>query len=92
MDASEHERETLALWPEVAQRLGLSKNSVYQAAHRGEIPGCVRIGGRYLVRREPFERWLAGNEVAKPATWPQQMETRELDGILRKGKRLPLTP
>jgi hypothetical protein len=51
-------RRTMNLWPDVGRLIGLSKNAVYEAAGRGEIPGLVRIGRRLLVLREPFERFL----------------------------------
>ena len=34
--------------PEAGKRLGLSRNSAYQAAKRGELP-VIRIGHRLLV-------------------------------------------
>ena len=39
---------TLDDWPETGQLLGLSKQSTYEAARRGEIP-TIRIGRRLLV-------------------------------------------
>jgi len=34
---------------EAAKVLGISRGSAYQAARNGELPGVLRIGGRYLV-------------------------------------------
>jgi excisionase family DNA binding protein len=48
---------------EVGRVLGLSKNSVYQAAARGQIPGCFRLGGRYLVKRAVFEEFMRGGRA-----------------------------
>ena len=44
---------------EVAQRLGLSTDSVYDAVHRGQIP-AVRLSqrGRILIPRVKLERML----------------------------------
>lgn len=73
------ERATLDLWPTVARMLGLSKNSVYAAAHRKEIPGLFRIGTRFLVKRDVFLAFLAPQSAAgaKPiAGFPVGMETR----------------
>jgi excisionase family DNA binding protein len=50
-------RATLNLWPETAGLLGLSRNSVYAAAARGDIP-TIRIGGRLLVPKTALDRLL----------------------------------
>jgi excisionase family DNA binding protein len=51
------QRLTLTLWPEVAEILGLSKMSAYNAAKRGEIP-TIRIGKRILVPTADLRRML----------------------------------
>jgi excisionase family DNA binding protein len=56
---SQHQRRTINLWPDAGRQLGLGKNATYEAAERGEIPGVFRIGGRWLVSREAFDRALA---------------------------------
>ncbi len=45
---------------EAAERMGINRNSAYEAARRGEIP-TLRIGRRILVLRRPFERMLGGD-------------------------------
>jgi hypothetical protein len=62
--AEEIERRTMNLWPDAGRALGLGKTATYQAAARGEIAGCIRIGSRWLVLREPFEKMLRGGVVA----------------------------
>ena len=44
---------------EVAQQLGLSTDSVYEAVHKGRIP-CVRLSrrGRILIPRATVERMM----------------------------------
>ena len=44
---------------EVAQQLGLSTDSVYEAVHRGQIP-CVRLSarGRILIPRVTVEKMM----------------------------------
>jgi excisionase family DNA binding protein len=42
---------------EVAQMLGLSRNSAYQGVMKGEIPS-VRVGKRILVPRIALEKML----------------------------------
>jgi excisionase family DNA binding protein len=49
--------------PEAAERLGIGRNSGYDAARRGEIP-TIRIGGRLLVPCAQFERLLNGEVAA----------------------------
>ncbi|WOH55139.1 helix-turn-helix domain-containing protein [Bradyrhizobium sp. BWC-3-1] len=43
---------------EAAERLGVSRNTAYEAARRGDIP-VIRIGKRFLVPIAAFERLLA---------------------------------
>ena len=44
---------------EAAIALGVSRNTAYEAARRGEIP-TIKIGGRILVPRSALERMLEG--------------------------------
>ena len=44
---------------EVAERLDISERSVYRALRKNEIPHRW-IGGLYVIFREEFERWIAG--------------------------------
>ncbi|POR40504.1 helix-turn-helix domain-containing protein [Methylobacterium sp. V23] len=50
------ERKTISV-EEAGRQLGLSRNTAYQAAGRGEIP-TIRIGRRMLVPLVAFERLL----------------------------------
>lgn len=58
----EDERKTISV-DEAAKRLGIGRNSAYEAAHRGELP-VVKIGKRLLVPTAAFERLLAGEKGA----------------------------
>ncbi len=40
---------------QLAEKLPLSKLSIYKALHKGEIPS-VRIGKRYIIPREKFDK------------------------------------
>lgn len=51
------ERQTLTV-EEAAKRLGIGRNSAYQAARTGELP-TIRIGKRLVVPRQALERMLA---------------------------------
>lgn len=53
------EQPTVALWPTAGRALGLSRSSTYAAAQRGEVPGLLRVGGRYLVATAALRRALA---------------------------------
>jgi excisionase family DNA binding protein len=44
---------------EVQDRLRMSRNAVYEAIGRGEIPS-IKVGRRILVPRKQYERLLAG--------------------------------
>ena len=44
--------------PEAARRLGIGRNSAYEAAKRGEIP-TIKIGGRVLVPIAALEKLLS---------------------------------
>ena len=52
--------------PEVAKLLGISKDSAYEAAHRGELPVQV-IGRRVLVPRVALLRLLEGTREHEPS-------------------------
>ena len=48
--------------PELARLTGLSEGLLYIKANEGQLPGCRRVGKRFLVHVETFESWLkAGN-------------------------------
>lgn len=46
---------------QVADLLGLGRNTVYEAANRGEIPHR-RVGRRLLFSRTAVLEWLQGKE------------------------------
>jgi excisionase family DNA binding protein len=50
------ERKTYSI-AEAGELLGIGKNSIYNAAHRGEIPS-IKIGGRLLVPKVALDRLL----------------------------------
>jgi len=49
-------RQTLTV-EEAGRLLGISRNSAYEAARRGELP-AIRIGKRLIVPRAALERLL----------------------------------
>lgn len=50
---------------EAAKALGISRNSAYEAAHRGEIP-TIRIGRLIRVPVIALQRLLEGAGAPKP--------------------------
>lgn len=67
------EQPTVPLWPTAGRALGLSKNSTYQAARRGEIPGLLTFGARRVVATAALRRILGldtGNDEAGPSEGP----------------------
>lgn len=55
-----HTKQTIPVWPDAAQMLGIGRNAAYLAAQRGEIP-TIKIGKRVLVLRAALERILRGD-------------------------------
>ena len=53
--------------PMLAQRTGLSEGLLYNKANEGRLPGCRRVGKRYLVHLETFENWLKEGSGDDPA-------------------------
>jgi excisionase family DNA binding protein len=49
---------------ELQRRLGLGRMAVYRGLRRGDIPS-LRIGGRYVISRAMFERFIEGAQIAK---------------------------
>jgi excisionase family DNA binding protein len=56
-------RETLDLWPDTARLLGIGRNAVYDAAHRGDFR-TIRMGKRILVPKSEIRRLLGDKTVA----------------------------
>lgn len=51
---------------EFARRTGWSRQQVWKAARRGEVP-CVKVGARYWFPRPAVEAWLrCGMPAAAP--------------------------
>jgi len=44
--------------PVLALQTGLSEALLYQKANEGILPGCRRLGKRFLVHLPTFENWL----------------------------------
>jgi excisionase family DNA binding protein len=51
------QQPTIAVWPDAARALGLSRSAIYDAVARGELP-VVRIGRRIRVVTAGLRRIL----------------------------------
>jgi excisionase family DNA binding protein len=60
----EGERATVRV-PEAARILDISRAQAYELARRGELPGVIRLGRRYVVSRAILERTLNGESLEK---------------------------
>ena len=62
---------------QVAEVLGIARNSVYQAAAAGQIPS-VRVGRRILFAKRSLEFWLsAGDTRLTTAAEPDEGHSRD---------------
>ena len=43
---------------EAARLLGIGRQTAYDLAARGELPGALRLGKRWIVSRKKIEVWL----------------------------------
>lgn len=53
------ERKTLSI-EEAAKVLGISRTYAYQMARAGQIPGCKKIGSRFIVSKKLLEEYIDG--------------------------------
>jgi len=53
-------------YTEIVRRLNISRATAYKAARRGDLPS-VRISGRLIVLREPFERLMRTGSASGPS-------------------------
>ena len=54
-----NERKTLTV-VEAAKILGIGRNTAYELARQGKLPGALRLGRRVLVSRKALEAFLEG--------------------------------
>lgn len=61
------ERPTLSV-EDAAKALGIGRNLAYALARKGELPGVLRLGARYVVRRAVLEGVLRGEDAGRRLT------------------------
>jgi excisionase family DNA binding protein len=54
------ERKTLSI-EEAAKVLGISRTYAYQQANAGTMPGCKRIGNRFVVSIKQLDAYIDGD-------------------------------
>jgi excisionase family DNA binding protein len=50
--------------PELAVEFGVSEALLYSLANQKRLPGCRRLGRRFVIHRPTFEAWLAEGQGA----------------------------
>jgi predicted DNA-binding transcriptional regulator AlpA len=50
--------------PELAAEFGVSEALLYSLANQNKLPGCRRLGKRFVIHRLTFEAWLAEGQGA----------------------------
>lgn len=61
--AAKPESKTVTV-EQASAMLGIGRGLAYELAKRGELPGVLKLGGRYVVSRQRLEQTLAGDESA----------------------------
>jgi len=61
MTAENFQKQTLTI-TEAAEILGIGRQSAYDLARRGELPGIRKLGKRFIISRIVLEEYLKGHE------------------------------
>jgi excisionase family DNA binding protein len=62
MVTEEKQRPRTVTIEEWAREVRVGRATAYTLARKGEIPGLLRLGGRWLVSRVAMDRMLEGQE------------------------------
>ena len=63
MAAESKETATVTV-EESARILGIARQTAYELASQGKLPGALRLGRRWVVSRKLLDAWLEGQESA----------------------------
>jgi len=69
MDTPHTERLTITV-EEACRIIGIGRTAGYDAARRGELPGVLRIGRRFVVSRPALEKALGIEDARTQADTP----------------------
>jgi excisionase family DNA binding protein len=58
-DKSPLERKTVSV-EEAAKILGISRAYAYQMAREGQLPGCKKIGSRFIISKKLLNDYIDG--------------------------------
>mgnify|MGYP003628709460 CR=1 FL=1 len=58
MNTSQHQTKGTSI-PEMAANYQVSESLLYSLANQNQLPGCRRLGRRFVIHRPTFEQWLA---------------------------------
>jgi prophage regulatory protein len=68
MSMTGEQRNRLVRLPEVKDRTGLSRTSIYRKMDAGEFPSAIKLSKNAVAWRETeLERWIAAPMEWKPA-------------------------
>lgn len=56
--------------PDIARLTGLSEGLLYSKANEGSLPGCRRIGRRFLIHVKTFDDYLKSGMGAEQGDQP----------------------
>ena len=59
---TQHQEKQTYTVEEAARILGIGRQTAYELARRGELPGIKRLGGRFIVSRIQLEEYLGKNQ------------------------------
>ena len=71
---------------EAGRELGIRTTTAYEWARRGELPGLVRHGGRFYVRRAVLEAYIQGTDVLPTTPGPDGRLTQHQDTRREAGR------
>ena len=64
---------------------GLSRSLLYARAHAGDLPGCRRLGSRFLIHLETFEDYLkSGNGQSDTPRKPRKPRTPAAPKVIQE--------
>ena len=43
---------------QAAEITGYSRNSLYQMNHKGQVPGAIKIGGKWMFETKALQEWV----------------------------------
>lgn len=52
---------------EACRRLGVGRSTLYRAFNKGQVPGQLRLGNRWVIVRAAFDRLMVDGLDAEPA-------------------------